>query len=79
MSSMHLSTVGAIIVSSLCCIAFGAALVVAYMANDEANKSLLTGAVIASFSTTVSFWLGSSAGSQKKDEALINRTPLGHP
>lgn len=62
---------GAIITSILSSSAFVLALVVAYLSQDHTNVSLLVGAVIANFSTVVSFWLGSSSGSQRKDDALI--------
>jgi hypothetical protein len=63
-------TWGAIITSALSGCGFLAALLVAYMSKDQANLSLLVGAVVTNFATVVSFWLGSSAGSQKKDEIL---------
>jgi uncharacterized membrane protein YjjP (DUF1212 family) len=64
---------GAIIVSILACIAFAAALFIAYLSKDQTNLSMLMGVVAGGFNTVVAFWLGSSAGSQKKDEALINK------
>jgi hypothetical protein len=64
---------GAAVTSVLCSLAFIVALLVSYMSKDQPNLGLLIGAVIANFSTTVSFWLGSSAGSQKKDETLAAR------
>lgn len=60
--------VGAIVMSTLASLAFGGALVMAYLSTDQANLELLVGAVVSNFSTAVSFWLGSSAGSRKKDE-----------
>lgn len=62
-------TLGAIVVSVLVSAGFFVAYAVAYYTKDQSNISLLTGAVIASFSTIVNFWMGSSASSQKKDDA----------
>ena len=62
-------TLGAIVVSVLISGAFMAAFFIAYYMKDQANMSLLTGAVISNFTTVVAFWMGSSAGSQKKDDA----------
>lgn len=61
---------GAIITSVLACLGFGAALVIAYLSKDSQNLGMLLGVVAGAFNTVVAFWLGSSAGSQKKDEAL---------
>ena len=63
-------TWGAIAVSVLVCLIFVVAFAVAYFSHDTTSLSLLVGAAIANFSTSVSFWLGSSAGSQKKDERI---------
>ena len=66
---------GAIAISVLSSLAFFVALIIAHLAQDQTNQSLMIGAVIANFTTTVSFWLGSSFGSQKKDEALARLPP----
>jgi hypothetical protein len=73
MNASAMSSWGAIAVSVLASLSFTAALIIAYMAKDQANLSLLIGAVISNFSTAVSFWLGSSAGSQRKDEILAQK------
>lgn len=65
-----LATWGAIVASGIAGAAFIVALVIAYLSKDQANLPLLIGSVISNFSTVVSFWVGSSAGSQKKDEML---------
>ena len=59
---------GSIITSVLSSAAFITALILAYLSKDQEHLGLLIGAVIANFSTVVSFWVGSSAGSQRKDE-----------
>jgi len=59
---------GAVTASVLTSVAFIIALVIAWMAKDQSNLSLLVGAVVANFTTAVGYWLGSSAGSRAKDE-----------
>jgi hypothetical protein len=71
---MKWCSVGAISTSLLTAVTFLAALAVSYWSKDTSNLNLLIGAVIANTSTVVSFWLGSSAGSQRKDEILGART-----
>jgi hypothetical protein len=61
---------GRIIVSALIASGFILALSISYLSQDHTNTSLLVGAIIANFSTAVSYWLGSSASSQKKDEII---------
>lgn len=76
MNGSKVSTIGAIAVSVLACITFLAALIIAYMSKDQSNLALLIGAVISQFSTIVSFWVGSSAGSQRKDSALLEKAGI---
>lgn len=71
-------TYGAITVSIITSLTFLAALAVAFLSHDGNNLTLLYGAIIGQFSTVISYWLGSSMGSQKKDEAL-NPLPLVVP
>jgi hypothetical protein len=65
---------GAIIVSVVTLLTFSGALVVAfYIKETDVGKSLLqltVGAAIANATTAVGFWLGSSSGSQKKDDVI---------
>jgi hypothetical protein len=61
---------GAIVTSILSALGFLAAFVIAYLSHDTTSQSLLVGAIITNFSTAVSFWLGSSSGSQKKDDQI---------
>ncbi len=72
MSAQALREYGAIVVSVLVTIAFLVALGVAYLSKDQSNLGLLIGAVIAQFSGVVSYWVGSSVGSAKKDDVLSN-------
>jgi len=61
---------GAIIVSVVTLLTFTGALVVAYIKGDPALLNLTVGAAIANATTAVGFWLGSSSGSQKKDDLI---------
>jgi hypothetical protein len=62
--------IGAILVSAINSVTFLAALVVAYMAADQANLGLLIGAVIANMSAVISYWLGSSSSSLRKTDII---------
>jgi hypothetical protein len=74
MDSKIVSLWGAIIVSVVTLLTFSGALVVAfYIKETDVGKSLLqliVGAAIANATTAVGFWLGSSSGSQKKDDVI---------
>jgi hypothetical protein len=72
---------GAIIVSFVALVTFTGALVVAFLAFSKSTDAkaielaggllnLTVGAAIANATTAVGFWLGSSSGSQKKDEVI---------
>jgi len=69
------SMIGAIIISSMACIGFWAALVIAYLSKDQTNLAMLLGIVAGGFNSTLGYWLGSSMGSQKKDELLAGSVP----
>jgi IPT/TIG domain len=72
---------GAIIVSIVTLLTFTGALVVSFFFKDSGLLNLTVGAAIANATTAVGFWLGSSSGSQKKDDviggALAGRTGTG--
>jgi hypothetical protein len=70
MDSKTASLWGAIIVSIVALLTFTGALVVAFFLNDPALLNLTVGAAIANATTAVGFWLGSSSGSQKKDDVI---------
>jgi hypothetical protein len=72
-------TRGAILVSLVNGLAFLVALLVAFLSHDGTNLALLIGAVIANASTTISFWLGSSAGSARKTELLAQAPAIVPP
>lgn len=62
---------GSIITSVMASAAFLSALVISYMSKDQTNLAMLLGVVAGGFNTVIGYWLGSSAGSQRKDDALI--------
>lgn len=66
---------GAVIVSSLVSVVFCVALFIAYWKGQQDGIELMIGALVAQFSAAVSYWIGSSVGSQQKDHALIERRP----
>lgn len=66
---------GTTLMSIMAAANFIAAFVVAFLSKDQANLGLLIGASIANFTTVVSYWVGSSAGSQKKDEIIAASSP----
>lgn len=76
---------GAIAISVVSLITFTASLVVAFFLKDPGLLNLTVGAAIANATTAVGYWLGSSSGSQKKDEtiaaAVAQPSPpaQGHP
>src|SRR5271167_262106 len=72
MDSKIVSLWGAIIVSVVALVTFTGALIVAYLMGDKAVGllNLTVGAAIANATTAVGFWLGSSSGSQKKDDVI---------
>lgn len=70
MNPRDILTQGAIITSILTMGAFLMGIGIAYWHHDQVSIPLYTGAIIANATTTVGFWLGSSAGSQKKDQRL---------
>ena len=74
MDSKIVSLWGAIIVSVVTLLTFSGAIIVAFYIKDTSIGGpllqLTVGAAIANATTAVGFWLGSSSGSQKKDEVI---------
>lgn len=72
---------GAIAVSVLVLGIFAGCLVIAYVTRDNSSIALLVGAAVSMATTAVGFWLGSSAGSQKKDDrpAVPSETVIAPP
>lgn len=71
----RLMTIGAIGVSVITTLGFIGALVISYLSKDASNLSMLLGIVAGGFQAVLGFWLGSSAGSQKKDEVIAQKLP----
>jgi len=57
-------------VSVVALLTFTGALVVSFFFADKGLLNLTVGAAIANVTTAVGFWLGSSSGSQKKDDVV---------
>src|SRR6266436_4450849 len=68
--------IGAIVISCMACISFFAALVIAYLSKDQTNLAMLLGIVAGGFTGTLNYWLGSSSGSQKKDDIIASSVPV---
>ena len=63
-------------VSVLALLTFVVALGIAFFLKNDTMLNVLVGVAGANATTVVNFWLGSSAGSQKKDEAIARmRSP----
>jgi hypothetical protein len=81
MDARTMSLWGSIIVSIVTLLTFTGALVVSFFLKEPGLLNLTVGAAIANATTAVGFWLGSSSGSQKKDDvisaALARRTGTG--
>jgi hypothetical protein len=75
MDSATISQRGAIIVSVVAILTFTGALIVSFVAKDEGLLNLTVGAAIANATTAVQWWLGSSRGSQAKDETIAQLKP----
>ena len=73
----RLTEYGKLVTSVLFGGAFICALIYAYIAKDQDSKELLVGAVISNANTVVQFFLGSSSGSQKKDDNLAIAAAAG--
>jgi hypothetical protein len=63
-------TWGAIVVSVLAILTFIGALVVAFFLREPGLLNLAVGAAIANATTAVQYWMGSSAGSARKDDVI---------
>jgi hypothetical protein len=70
MDAKTVSAWGAIIVSIVTLVTFTGALVVSFFFQDSGLLNLTVGAAIANATTAVGYWLGSSSGSQKKDDVI---------
>lgn len=62
---------------ALACFVFalmGAALAGSYVTDDKPNRSIIIGAIIASFAGVVGYYFGSSESSQNKDATIANQS-----
>jgi hypothetical protein len=65
-----ISSWGAVIISVIALVTFTGALIASFFFRDPGLLNLTVGAAIAMATTVVNFWIGSSAGSQKKDDTI---------
>ena len=72
MTNSNIQILGSIIVSFVVLLTFVVALGVSFFMKDSTMMALTVGAAVANATTAVGFWLGSSSGSQKKDEVLVS-------
>src|SRR5229473_3097517 len=70
MTNPNIQILGSIIVSFVVLLTFVVALGVSFFMKDSTIMALTVGAAIANATTAVGFWLGSSSGSQKKDDVI---------
>ncbi len=66
------STTGAVIISALVLLIYAGAFAVAFMLKSDTMLNVLVGTAATNATTVVGFWVGSSAGSQKKDDTIAN-------
>jgi hypothetical protein len=69
--------IAAVIVSIFALALFLVALMIAYYMKSDTALTLLFGAASANCTTVVSYWVGSSLSSQKKDDTIANITGNG--
>jgi hypothetical protein len=79
MDSRSLGQLGAVIVSVLSLLIFVAMLPVALKTGNENMLLMLVGAAINMAGQGVSYWLGSSNSSAKKDETIASAVPTAPP
>lgn len=72
------SLYGSIIVSCVTLLIFMVALAIAWWTKD-ASLPILVGVAATNASTAISFWLGSSSGSQKKDGVIAQQAASAVP
>lgn len=71
-TSLSAASWGAIAISVISLLTFTGSLVASFFFHDPGLLNLTVGAAIANATTAVNYWLGSSSGSQKKDETIAN-------
>lgn len=71
----RIRVIGTIGVSVFVLSAYTLALVYSFVTHDESMKNLLGGGALAMAGTAVNWWLGSSKGSEKKDDVIASTVP----
>jgi hypothetical protein len=69
---------GAIIVSVVALLIYLGALGVAYSLKSDTMLNILIGTAAANATTVISYWVGSSASSSKKDDVIAGQKDGGH-
>ena len=62
--------VAATVISTLALLIFVGALVIAYLSKDGSSLLMLFGVAATNATTVINYWVGSSAGSARKDAQL---------
>ena len=75
LSEQILSMRGRILVSATVMVIYIAALAVAFLSKNDNMLMVLIGVAATNATTVVGYWVGSSSGSTKKDDALIAKQP----
>lgn len=70
---------GTVAVSMFAMATFAFALLWSFLTNDEGMKNLTGGAAVAMATTAINWWMGSSKGSEKKDDIIANSPPVVPP
>lgn len=75
MDNDRLAAWGRILASSFACGAYFSALAFAYISDDKQSLAILEGMGGSAFTAAIGYWLGSSAGSAKKDHIISDKVP----
>lgn len=67
---------GTVGLSILAYVTFIGALVWSFIVKDNTMMSLTVGAAVANATTAINWWLGSSKGSEKKDDVIATSRPI---
>ena len=65
-----IDTKGAIVISALALLIYAGAFAVAYFMKSETMLNVLIGTAATNAAAVVQYWVGSSAGSKKKDDTI---------
>jgi hypothetical protein len=70
---------GQVLISFYALTIFGIVAVYSFWENNEKLETVIVGAVVGFIAGVMSFWVGSSIGSQSKDDVIANSWPVGTP